>query len=408
MAEEREVIIDRIGLQGDGLADGPDGHVVAPFALPGERVQIGASGAFARVGEPSSDRQEAACPHFTHCGGCVAQHIAPAAYGAWKRDIVVGAFRQIGLTPDVAPLVAIEPGTRRRAMLTARRVKGQVQLGYHARRSDELINLEACPVLAPPIMTGFPGLRALSDILARGGEIRLTVLATAGGLDIEIGDLPGEVLDPPTRTKIAEIAAIHQFARVNAGGEAIVSRGKPVLTISGVDVAVPPGAFMQAVAEAEVAMAEIVVAATKRAKVVADLFCGVGTFSFALSRRARVFAADSDRSSVAALATAARGAQGLKPIEAKVRDLFREPLGWQELRAYDAVVFDPPRAGAKAQAAELAKSNVPTIVAISCNPATLARDAQILNAGGYKIGRVTPIDQFLWSHHVETVAVFQR
>jgi 23S rRNA (uracil1939-C5)-methyltransferase len=195
---------------------------------------------------------------------------------------------------------------------------------------------------------------------------------------------------------------------VSIDGEPVIERARPVLRMGEVDVAVPPGAFVQATQQSEAAMRDLVAGALGKPKRVADLFCGVGTFTFALARRARVLALDSDATAVAALAAAARHARGLRPVEAKVRDLFREPLSARELQAFDTVVLDPPRAGAQRQAHELARSNVATVIMVSCDPGTLARDARILSDGGYAVAAVTPIDQFVYSAHVEAVAVLRR
>jgi 23S rRNA (uracil1939-C5)-methyltransferase len=211
---------------------------------------------------------------------------------------------------------------------------------------------------------------------------------------------------------LARIATQHGLARVTVDGEVLVELVRPRLRMGEADLAVPPGAFVQAVRQSEEMMRDLAVAALDSAPGhsgrMADLFCGVGTFTLALARRDRVLAVDSDAAAVAALTGAARHSQGLKPIEAKVRDLFREPLTARELEPFDAVVLDPPRAGAQAQARELARSGIATVVAVSCDPGTLARDAQILTDGGYAIASVTPIDQFVYAAHVETVAVLRK
>jgi len=327
-------------------------------------------------------------------------------YADWKRDIVVAAFRQRGLDPDVAPLRRIPPGTRRRAVLTARREGKRIALGYHRRKSLDLIAIEECPVLRKEIVAKFPALRALAAALPPP-EVHLTVLWTPAGLDIAV-EAGGSRLTATAAAEIGRIAAEHRLARVALGGEIIIQRAGPALTAAGIDLGVPPAVFVQAVQEAEQTMAQLVLAAVGRPKLVADLFCGIGTFTFHLARHARVLALDRDEAAVAALAAAARRAQGLRPIEAKVRDLFREPLSARELKHFDAVVFDPPRAGARGQAEQLARSKVGTVVAVSCDPGTLARDVRLLVDGGYAVAGVTPIDQFLFSAHVEAVAVLTR
>jgi 23S rRNA (uracil1939-C5)-methyltransferase len=260
--------------------------------------------------------------------------------------------------------------------------------------------------LQPAIVSRLAGLRAIATQLV-GREIRLTVLATPVGLDVTT-DGTGARLDARASAELARLAADHGIARICVDGGTIVEHARPALTMGGARVEPSPGAFVQAVAEAEAEMVQLVVTAAAKAKRVADLFCGIGTFTFPLARRARVLAVDDNEEAVAALATAARYAQGLKPIETKVRDLFRIPLSPKELEGFDAVVLDPARSGAEAQAQQLARSRVPVAICVSCNPGTLARDARILLDGGYVLESVTPIDQFLFSAHVEAVAVFRR
>jgi 23S rRNA (uracil1939-C5)-methyltransferase len=401
-----ELQIDGLGAQGDGIAETDAGVRYVPFALPGERVQASGDGPPRLLSPPSPDRVPALCPHFAICGGCAAQHMGERLYAEWKRDAVVAALGRRGLAPDVARLQRVAPGSRRRAVLTARRMGGRIVLGYHRRQSRDLVDIAECPVLLPAIVARLPALRAIAATLA-APEARLTVLAAPAGVDVVAatgGHRPGRA----TIAELGRIATEHGLARVSVNGEIVIERARPVLRMGEVEVAVPPGAFVQAVQASEETMRALAMAGLGKPKRVADLFCGVGTFTFALARRARVLALDSDPVAIAALAAAARHAQGLKPIEAGVRDLFREPLSTRELEPFDAVVFDPPRAGARRQAQELARSTVETVIAVSCDPGTLARDAQILVEGGYAIAGVTPIDQFVFSAHVETVAVLRR
>jgi len=405
-AEAREVEIARLGAQGDGIAETPDGPVYVPFALPGERVRVSDEGLPQLLSAPSPHRQTPVCRHFGTCGGCVAQHMESEFYGRWKRGIVVEAFRQRGLEPEVAPLATAPPGSRRRAVLTASRDGDRLVVGYHRRRSHEVFGLEECPVLRPQIVAHLGGLRAIADVVA-GHELRITVLATQAGLDVALEVEKGPV-GAQSAAQPARIGAEHRLARIARNGDIVMEQAVPAIVLGGAEVVPPPGAFVQAVAETEAVMASLVAAAVGKARRVADLFCGVGTFTLPLARNGQVMAVDGDRAAVEALAAAARRAQGLKPIETKVRDLYQSPLSLRELEGFDAVVFDPPRAGAGRQAERLARSKVPTVVAVSCNPATLARDARSLVDGGYRLRGVTPLDQFLFSAHVEAVAVFER
>jgi 23S rRNA (uracil1939-C5)-methyltransferase len=405
-----EIEIVALGAQGDGIAESEAGPRYLPFALPGERVRVEGERPPRLVSAPSPDRVAAPCRHFGSCGGCAAQHMGGRLYAEWKRDVVITALRHRGLEPEVGPLRRVPPGARRRAVLTARRAGGSITLGYHRRKSADLIAIEECPVLLPEIVGRLPALRAVAGALP-APEIRLTVLATPAGLDVAAEAAGRRSRQRPARDAVVELGRIavqHGLARVSLDGEIVIERAHPVLSMGEADVVVPPAGFVQAVQASEEIMRELVTASLDRPKRVADLFCGLGTFTFALARHGRVLALDSDAAAIAALTAAARHAQGLKPIEARVRDLFREPLSARELEPFDTVVIDPPRAGAHRQAQELARSNVSTVIAVSCDPGTLARDAAIIADGGYAVESVTPIDQFVFSAHVEAVAVLRR
>ena len=406
MTAEADLTVVRLGARGDGIADTAEGPRYLPFALPGERLSAEATGVPRLQSPPSPERRAPRCRHFGVCGGCVAQHMSERLYADWKRGILIEALRQRGLSPEVAPLSAIPAASRRRAVLTGRRAKDGVHLGYHPRESDAVFDLLECPVLVPEIVAALP---ALSEIAASAAdpEVRLTVLATPAGLDVALSR--ERRLDTRGAARLAQIAAgERRLARLAVNGETLSQRELPRLTFAGVEVCPPPGAFVQAVAEAEAILGQEVVGAMRNARRPADLFCGVGTLTFRLARSAAVAAFDSDGEAIAALSAAARHAKGIKPIRTLVRDLLREPLAGGELKDYDAVVFDPPRAGAKAQALALARSSVPVVVAVSCAPGTLARDLRILVDGGYRIESLVPIDQFLFSAHVEAVACLRR
>lgn len=417
-----ELSIDRLGAQGDGVAQGAcdGGPVFVPFALPGERVRAvvgaqngsGARGGLIEVLEASPDRIAPVCGHFMQCGGCVLQHVSREAYAAWKRLLVVDAFAQRGIAAEVAPLVSTGAGSRRRAVMSALATSAGIVLGFHGARDARVIPVAECPVVDGRIFSALGGIRRILAALPRWeGEARVSIIAADNGIDVVVSGAVGKGgLDAPSSARLAEVAAqLTSLVRLSIDGAPVYLRAQPALAMGGADVSVPAGSFLQASAMAERAMAETIVAAVpKKAKNAVDLFCGVGAFTFPLAARVAVLAVDSDRPALGALEAAARGAKGLKPITVRHRDLFREPLSRKELEPFDIAVFDPPRAGAKAQAEMLAKSKVPVVVAVSCNPATLARDARILIDGGYGLGIVTPIDQFTWSAHVEAVAVFAR
>jgi 23S rRNA (uracil1939-C5)-methyltransferase len=410
-AETREVDIVRLGARGDGVAETSAGPVFVAGALPGERVCAGVEGNRGHIVEvlrASPERIAPICPHFGMCGGCAAQHMSEVVYRDWKRSMVVEAFRHRGLDPEIADVVLTGTHSRRRAVLTARRIGGEVLLGYHAEGAHDLVNIAQCPVLVADIEQALPALREIATLaLGLAKDARLTVLATDAGLDVDVAGAP-PMSQPDQRSELARLASANRVARLMVGGEPVMLNQAPVIEIGGTRVSLPPGGFVQASASAEAAMREITLGAVGKARRVADLFCGAGTFTFALARKADVLAVDGDAVLIGALTQAARHTSGLRPVTARVRDLFREPLSRKELDGFDAVVIDPPRAGAKAQTEAIARSKIGVVVAVSCNPATLARDARILVDGGYAIERVMPIDQFVFAAHVEAVAVLRK
>lgn len=412
MPETVTLEITRLGAQGDGVADTASGPVYVTGALPGETVVAEMDHAHGRttaVVQACADRVVPPCTHFGTCGGCVAQHMSDGLYRRWKLDMVRSAFAHRGLEPSIENLVAIPPGTRRRATFAAQRRGRDVVLGFHEEGSHALVDLSHCPVVLPAIERALPALRRIAEALldAHDVEIRLAVTATPEGLDVTLLDA-GTGISAARQARIAEISSAAGIIRVMSDDGIVMQSAGPRLAIGGAVVTLPPAAFFQATAEAEAAIAAVLADATRKAKRIADLFCGLGTFTFGLARRARVLAVDSDKPSLAALEMAAKAAPGIKPIDTRVRDLMREPLSRTELADFDAVVFDPPRAGAKAQVEVLGRSKVPVVCAVSCNPATLARDCRILVDAGYAIERVVPIDQFVWSPHIEVVAVLRR
>jgi 23S rRNA (uracil1939-C5)-methyltransferase len=409
---ERLTII-HIGHRGDGVADVDGEAVFVSYTLPGEVVTVEPFPRhpdrrhLLRVEAPSAERIAPVCPHFGICGGCQTQHWDFAKYRAWKRDLVVTALRQAGLDPPVGELIDAHGEGRRRATLHARRSdKGVLAVGFAAYRAHHVISIDRCPVLSPALDGAIPAAWALAEALgALNKPLDIQVTATDAGLDVDLrGSGP---LSPQRTTALARLAETHRLARLTRHGELIVQRVAPTLRIGAANLVLPPGAFLQATAAGEAVLARLVGEHVGNAKAVADLFCGVGPFALRLAERARLYAADGDADAIAALRQAAP-ARGLKPIETEARDLFRRPLVPQELKRFAAVVFDPPRQGAEAQARQLAAAQVPLIVAVSCNAATFARDARILHDGGYRLTDVTPVDQFRHSAHVEIVARFVR
>jgi 23S rRNA (uracil1939-C5)-methyltransferase len=406
--------INRIGHRGDGVADTPDGPVFVPYALPGEIVEVEPvlghpdRRQLLRIEQPSPERIAPVCPHFGVCGGCAAQHWSEARYRAWKRNMVTQALRQAGIEAPVGDLIDAHGEGRRRVVLHARRRADDVlQVGFAALRTHEIVKIGQCPVLAPALSGAVPAASSIAEALKDARKpLDIQITATDSGLDVDVRG--SGALNAKRTAQLAAIAQKHGLARLTRHGELVIQRVAPTAKIGRATVTLPPGAFLQATAEGEAALARLVDAATAKAKAIADLFCGVGPFALRLAERARITAADSDTGAAAALAKAAGTASGLKPIDAQLRDLFRRPFTAKELSQFDAVVFDPPRQGAQAQARKLSASKVPIVVAVSCNPATFARDARILIDGGYRLTQVTPVDQFRYSAHVELVGVFEK
>lgn len=408
MAEEIE--ITRLGASGDGVADAAGGPLYVSYALPGERVAIereGTRGNLVRVETASPDRVEPFCPYFGRCGGCAAQHIGPALYESWKRDIAVAALRQAGLNGEVGRLVDAHGEGRRRITLHVRRGDGGMQAGFMARRRHDLVAIERCPITVPALAPAPKIAAALGEVLAGTGKpLDVAVTATGTGLDIDLrgsGD-PGE----RRRRVLISTAAAHDPARLSLHGEILVERRRPLVRMGDAEVGPPPGGFLQATAAGEAALADRVVEACGGAKRVADLFAGCGPFTLRLARGAEVHAVEMDPAALAALDRAARETSRLRRVTTEARDLFRRPLLAGELAGFDAVVLDPPRAGAEAQMRQLAASTVPLVIMVSCDPGTYARDAATLVGAGYQIGETIPVDQFKWGAPLELVGTFRR
>ena len=408
------LVIDHVGHHGDGVGFADGMAVYVPYALGGETVEV------ARVaGHPdrrrllaveaaSPERIAPFCPHFTVCGGCAIQHWQVDRYRAWKRDLVIETLRQAKLDCEVAELIDAHGLGRRRMTLHARLGTHDVlKVGFAAASSHDIVPVDRCPILDPGLDGALDAAWALAEPLAPTGKpLDIQITATQNGLDVDVrgsGPLPASMI-----AALSRLAEQHHLARLTRHGELVLMRAPPTISIGAAQVTLPPGSFLQATALGEETLAKLVATHCGRAKHIADLFCGVGPFALRLAARARISAFDSDAGAVTALRKAAAATSGLKPVKAEARDLFRRPLVPQELRDYDAVIFDPPRQGAQAQARELAASKVGAVIAVSCNAATFARDARILVDGGYKLDGVTPVDQFRHTPHVELVARFTR
>ncbi len=412
-ADTRDLSIDHIGGQGDGVAEGGE---FVPLTLPGERVRVrmdGKRGEVVEILAASPDRIAPVSPQYGDCGGCSLQHWAAKPYLEWKREQVRLILGREGLECEIAPTFATPPASRRRLALHARPGKGGAIIGFKARKSWRLVEVTECPIAHPDLVRAFPALRKLAAGFLDHPKSAPTlhVTTTLSGLDIDVTGIErkkGGGLSADRRMQIAEVASEFDFARVTLAGEILYQERQPVVRFGRAVVALPPGSFLQAVQSAETEMARLAVEAIDGADRVADLFCGAGAFTFPLAEKASVLAGDSAAPAVAALKAATGTAPGLKTIVAEARDLFRRPFLTVDLKGIQAVVFDPPRAGAEVQSHEIGASGASTVVGVSCNPVTFARDARILTNAGFRLEHVTPIDQFLWSAHVELVGVFRR
>lgn len=406
-----EVVITRLGAKGDGIAETSAGPVFVPYGLPGERVLIerdGARGRLVQILTPSQEREEPFCPYFGTCGGCATQHLREGTYRAWKHGIVSHGLSQARIGQDVQPLVDAHGEGRRRLTLHVRYLEGSVATGYMAARSHHIIEIADCPVAVPILRERAPSAaRAIGKVLESSRKpLDVQMTATQAGLDVDIrGHGP---LKDRDRLALIALAERLDLTRLSLHGEILVERRPPVIAMGCAQVVPPPGSFLQATQRGEELLARLVTEACIGARRTADLFAGCGPFALRLAETAEVHAVESDPGAIAALDKAARTTPGLRRVTTEARDLFRRPLLTPELNAFDAVVMDPPRTGAEAQVRQIVLSQVPLVVSVSCDPATFARDAANLVAGGYRLERVIPVDQFKESPHVEVVGVLRK
>lgn len=394
--------IIRLAARGEGVT--ADGHFV-PLTAPGDAVD--AAGAIASRG---AHYTAPVCRHYPKCGGCQLQHVDDAAYMGYLMERVCAALAAQGIADvNILPPTLSPPHTRRRASLKAEKRGKEVRLGFNEAGSHALVDVRECAVLHPDLVALLQPLRRLLGVMMGGrGAAQVALTMVDQGVDVA---LSGVTVEGVAATEaLADFAAQHGLARLALDeGDGFLSRWEPeaaTMTFNGVAVGFPHGAFLQATADGEAALVRAVQAAVGPATTVADLFAGLGTFALPLSARAKVHGVEGARDPVLALTVAAR--RGGRPITTEHRDLFRRPLMAAELARFEAVVLDPPRAGAKEQVVALAASAVPCIAYVSCNPATFARDAAALVAGGYALQWVQPVGQFRWSTHVELVAQFTR
>ena len=401
-----KLTISRLGHLGDGIAEGPGGPLYIPGMLPGEEIEGSLQGdrlEEVRIVTPSVDRVRPPCSHAKSCGGCLMQHARDGLVEGWKRGIVEGALAGQGLSAPIRGVATSPARSRRRAVLSGRRTKGGALIGFHARASQLIIPVPNCQLLHSDLMAAMPALEAL--VIAGGSrtaELDLIVTVSLAGPDVVVTG--GKPLDTGLQLDLARIVEAHGLARLTWGDEVVALRAPPVQRMGRALVVPPPGAFLQATAEGESALLDAVRDAVGDAARIVDLFAGCGTFALPLAEQADLRAYEGDAAMIAALDRGWRQAPGLHRLTAEARDLFRRPLEPDEFKGVDAVVIDPPRAGAEAQCATLARSQVPVIAMVSCNPVTFARDARALVAAGYRLDWVQVVDQFRWSAHVELAA----
>ena len=402
-----EIVIERLGLHGDGIAAGP---IYAPLTLPGERVEGEITGErmeTPRIVEPSSDRVKAPCPRFKRCGGCSLQHASDDFVAKWKIGVVEIALRAQGLDAPIRGIETSPAASRRRAVFSARRTKSGAQVGFHVRGSDQIVEIDGCTLLHPELLAARPIVAELAKVGgSRKGELSVTVTLTQNKLDVLVTG--GKPLDDKLRMELGPLAEKLGLSRLAWNDETVALRHPPAQDFDGILVTPPAGSFLQATRHGEDALRAAVLEAVGDAGYVADFFAGCGTFSLPLARKAEVWALEGVREMIQALDLGWRNAKGLKKMKAQVQDLFRNPVIAADMQKLDAVVLDPPRAGAQAQVAEIAQAKIPVIAYVSCNPVTFARDAAVLVKAGYRLNWVQVVDQFRWSSHVELAARFDR
>jgi 23S rRNA (uracil1939-C5)-methyltransferase len=402
-----EYKITRLGLYGDGIAEGP---IFAPLTLPGETVTGTLDGSTlcdVKIVTPSDARVAPNCRHFKSCGGCQLQHADEPLVASWKTAIVEQALAAQGIHTDIRPIVTSPAQSRRRATFAARRTKKGTMSGFHGRASGTVIEIPDCQLVEPELLAAREIAEALAELGgSRKATLAVTVTNSPRGLDIQASG--GKPLDGPLRITLAGLCESRGFARLTWEDEVIAQRAPPVQRFGKADVCPPPGAFMQATAHGELELLAAVKEAVQGAKRIVDLFAGCGTFTLPLAEDAEIYAVEGERDMLEAMDKGWRMAKGLKTVTHVARDLYRRPLLPDEFKKFDAVVMDPPRAGAEAQTAELIRTDIKRIAYVSCNPATFARDVAKMVEGGFTLDWVQPVDQFRWSSHVELAAQLSR
>ncbi|MEP3524635.1 MAG: class I SAM-dependent RNA methyltransferase [Hyphomicrobiales bacterium] len=410
-AVRQRLMITHLAHQGDGVAETETGKIYVPATLPRETIEadvIGDRGSVVQVLERAENRVSPPCPSFGSCGGCSLQHMSRESYEAWKFEQLSKVLHAHNLDAELRPMVTIEKGSRRRATFAAERRGGDLKFGFHGTKSHQIIPIDNCLILVPAIEQAIKHLRTLAKIIApKRGVIKVHVLATETGLDVRLDD-HGDWPDFKIERALMDHTIKAGFARLSLGKDVLIETTSPILSFGSAKVTPPPGGFTQAAQQSENILAKLVLDAVGAKKNILDLFAGSGTFTLRLAAHARVHGVEGDAAAISALEKSARSTANLKPVTTEKRDLFRRPLMAKELNKFDAIVLDPPRAGAAAQIDEICKSDHDLVVYVSCSPASFARDVETLQKAGFELSRVTPVDQFLFSHHIELVGVFHK
>ncbi|MBX7146864.1 MAG: methyltransferase [Alphaproteobacteria bacterium] len=416
-----QLVISDLGVKGDGISHWREQTVFLPYTLPGEIVEASLidqeKGQFRgydiNINKISTERIRPVCQHFMECGGCTAQHMHQNLYQQWKMNTLKSILDKYSFKTNILPLSRVPQKQRRRAQLKIFKNNTETKLGFHDLASHKLTDLQACFVLHPNITDLFEPLRTLIKHIPQSNfKARIDCTVTDTGLDLFIEThIP---LDLSSRSLLMDFALAHNIIRLCYGAskkifDLIIQTQKPEIIFDPIHIPFMPNIFLQPTKFGEKKIIEIIFNGIGKSKKILDLFAGCGPFSFALSnKKLTVHAYEGEKNSVEAALHAIKHYNLQNKLSFRQRDLFLEPLTGNELKEFDCAIFNPPRAGALKQAITLAKSNIPLIIGVSCNPATFVRDAEILREGGYILQEIHPIDQFLWSHHLELVAIFSK
>lgn len=419
LAKTVDLTIEGLNKRGEGIAHDEGAEVSIAYTAPGDKVTArvaGDRGWLETLHEPGPARDHPVCELYGDCGGCSLQHLSADFQRQWKEDFVRDCLSAEGVAvPQITPSPVFRANSRRRATLSVDRSGAQPVIGFKARRTHKIIPMTECHILLPSL---FSAVRALPEIFQAlpknwiSFSIRLT--ACDNGIDVDLmGAGPINDIHAKRMERLSALLNKHAVTRLSIDGEPLLFTQTPIVRFDDIGVELPPGGFLQASREGQAALLTAVSAGLagfglKANAKIADLFSGCGAFSLPLARKWQVFAVDNDAAGIAALTRTARATSGLKPVTTEVRDLFRQPLMADEINRFDALVLDPPRAGAPAQVKAINESTLAHFISVSCNPASFARDARILGKGGYTLQSISLIDQFAFTPHVELVGVFER